>query len=180
MVSAPGRRSRGPGHSAALRRRVAARVAALVLACPPAAKAHPLHTTLTELTHSPAAGSVEVSMRVFADDFSTAVARHAGTAPAPDHRVPDAAAFAYLSARFALIDARGRPLGLRWCGARRVEDVVWVCLRGQAPARLAGVRVLNRVLLDLYDDQINLVQAVYEGRRYSLLFTKGDGAKRLP
>jgi hypothetical protein len=34
-------------------------------------------------------------------------------------------------------------------------------------------------LFDLYADQINIVQAAYNGKRVSLLFTRGDGFKQL-
>jgi len=37
-----------------------------------------------------------------------------------------------------------------------------------------------RLLFDLYEDQINIVQARYEGRRVSLLFSRGDPPKPLP
>ena len=33
---------------------------------------------------------------------------------------------------------------------------------------------------ELYDDQINIVQALYGGQRQSMLFAKGSGPKRLP
>ena len=42
-----------------------------------------------------------------------------------------------------------------------------------------GLRLLNRMLFELYHDQINIVRANLEGSRRSLLFTAGDGAKRL-
>jgi hypothetical protein len=56
---------------------------------------------------------------------------------------------------------------------------MWVCLRAAAPAGPVGLRVTHKVLFDLYADQINIVQAAYGGKRISLLFTRGDGFKRL-
>jgi hypothetical protein len=86
--------------------------------------------------------------------------------------------FAYLSATFALTDERGRRLPLQWRGSRRQGDLLWISL--SAPAMtLAGLRVRNSVLCELYDDQVNIVQASGGGRRTSLLFTKGDGAKKI-
>jgi hypothetical protein len=35
---------------------------------------------------------------------------------------------------------------------------------------------VNRCLSELFDDQIEMVQAQYGGRRYTLLFTKKDDA----
>jgi hypothetical protein len=56
---------------------------------------------------------------------------------------------------------------------------MWLCFRAGAPSGLAGMQVTHRVLFDLYADQINIVQANYNGKRISLLFTRGDGLKKL-
>ena len=138
---------------------------------------HPLHTTLTELRVRPAARSVEIVMRVFVDDFSAAVARHDGGRPVA---MPpsDSAAFRYVAGAFTLSDRAGRRLPLRWVGARRTGDLLWLTLTAPA-ATLDGVRVSNRVLVELHADQVNIVQATVGSRRASLLFTRGDGAKAL-
>ena len=131
---------------------------------------HPLHTTLTRLDYSAADGTVAVSVRPFADDFRVAVGSNAS----------DSAAFAYVGKALALTDPAGRILPLSWCGLSRTGDLVWLCLRARAPGGLAGVRVQARMLLDHYADQINIVEASYDGRRVSLLFSRGDPPKPLP
>jgi hypothetical protein len=138
---------------------------------------HPLHTTLTQLAVRPATRSVEIVMRVFVDDFSAAVARRGDTrtVAAPPS---DSAAYGYVAAAFALTDRAGRRLPLRWVGARRTGDLLWLTLTAPA-ATLDGLRVSNRVLVELHADQVNIVQATVGARRASLLFTRGDGAKPL-
>ena len=140
---------------------------------------HPIHSTLTQITQPATGGPLQVSIRVFADDFAAAVARHSGAAPRPDHRVDDSAAVAYLASAFALHDGAGRPVPLAWCGARRTGDVVWLCLRGRAAAPSTGFHVTNRLHSELYADQINIVQALLDGRRSSVLFTARDRTKPL-
>lgn len=130
---------------------------------------HPLHTTLTELTFSAADRTVQVSVRAFADDFRAA----AGD-------LSDSAAFVYLRSALTLSDRDGRVMPVAWCGVRRDGDLLWLCLRAPAPRGLAGVQVRARLLFELYRDQINIVQASYDGRRASLLFSRGDSAKVLP
>ena len=132
--------------------------------------AHPLHTTLTELSYRAADRSVEVSVRVFADDFRAAVARE----------VTDSSAFAYLTSALTLSDRSGHTLRFVWCGLRQTGDLLWLCLRARAPEGLRGVRVHARLLFERYPDQINIVQASYGGRRASLLFSRGDSPKALP
>ncbi|HVH66347.1 MAG TPA: DUF6702 family protein [Gemmatimonadales bacterium] len=131
---------------------------------------HPLHTTLTQLAYRDADRTVEVSVRVFADDFRAVVG----------HEVTDETAFTYLRLTVTLNDRAGRSLAITWCGQRRTGDVLWLCLRAPAPDGLSGLRVHVRVLLELYSDQINIVQATYSGRRASLLFSRGDPPRPLP
>jgi len=129
---------------------------------------HPLHTTLTELTYDAETRSARASIRVFADDLTAA----AGPG--------DSAAFAYAAAHFTVADRAARPLPLRWCGLRRAGAVARLCLSAPAPDGLAGLSVRNGLLAERFDDQVNIVQASYAGRKTSMLFTRGDRPKRLP
>ena len=149
--------------------------AALALFSPPRPlAAHPLHTTITELTEDRARGTVRAVIRVFADDFGTIVARRSRGAP-----LSDATAFAYVSSTFSFTDRAGRILSVQSCGMRRTSDLVWVCVEARSPAGLALLSVRNAVMCDLFDDQVNVVQGTIGGSRRSLLFTRGDRAKRL-
>jgi hypothetical protein len=56
---------------------------------------------------------------------------------------------------------------------------MWMCFHAPAPGGVAGLRVAHRILFDLYADQINIVQASYNGKKTNLLFTRGDGFKVL-
>lgn len=136
--------------------------------------AHPLHTTITELTEDRTRGTVRAVVRLFADDFGTIVARRSRGAP-----LSDATAFAYVSSTFSFTDRTGRILSMQSCGTRRTSDLVWVCVEARSPAGLAPLSVRNAVMCDLFDDQVNVVQGTVGRARRSLLFTKGDRAKPL-
>lgn len=152
---------------------------ALLLAAARPAPAHPLHTTLAELSYDPAARVLNVSLRVFADDFTAAVARRTG-ARTVGTMPPEAAMFRYVSERFAVVTPGAGPVALRWCGVRRAGDVLLLCLRAMGVRPLAGAHVRSALLTEVFSDQVNLVQASYGGRRRMLLFTPRDGAKPLP
>jgi hypothetical protein len=141
---------------------------------------HPLHTTITTITYDGASHQATVTVRVFANDLDTAIARRAhGRSPASG-RVSDAGSFAYLASVFTAVGPDGRALSAQWCGSRLTGDLLWACLRLTTPGGLSGVRIRNQALVELFDDQVNVVMAEYDGRRESLLFTKGDAAKLLP
>jgi hypothetical protein len=165
--------------------RLCARLARLLAACAvlmaaaSPALSHPLHTTLTEIGRGEGR-TVRATIRVFQDDFGRAVLGlgAAATAPAAS-AVSDSAATAYVLAHFAIATPDGRALPLRWCGVRRTGDLVWVCLEAAWSGAMDGMRVHDRMLFELYRDQINIVQAIDGGSRASLLFTSGDGPKRI-
>jgi len=140
--------------------------------------AHPLHTTLTELTYDPSSRTVSILLRVFADDFAAAV-QSRGPALAADVMPPDSAMLRYVSERLTLtVGGVGRAT-MRWCGSRRDGAALFLCLRATIPTSLAGARLGNTLLSEKFADQVNIVQANVDGRRRTLLFTPRDGAKAL-
>ena len=144
---------------------------------PHGAEAHPLHTTLVQLTFDERAHVLTGSIRVFANDFSAAVSKHAGVKTPDDDRVSDAAAFAYVSSTVQLTDAAHHPVALQWCGSRRVGDLLWLCVRAANTSGPDALQLSDQMLCELFDDQVNIVQAVSGEKHASALFTKGDGAK---
>jgi len=131
--------------------------------------AHPMHTSVTEVTQDASTRSVVVTLRVFADDFGSA---------APDRVGPGAEA--YVRAHFELTGPKGALVALRWEGATLSGDVVQIRLRADLPGGLRGTRVRTTLLCERFPDQVNIVRATYGGRTTSLLFTRGDQAKALP
>ncbi len=167
---------------------IAAAAVAVALVLSPAvlpnerADAHPLHTSLAELSYDPKTGAVALSLRVFVDDFTKAslafqkkqsVARPSAIVAGQSPLV------AYALASFDLRDAHARRVGFVSCGGKRVGDLMWLCFRGQIPGGGNGLRVLSQIMFDTYRDQINIVQASYSGRKVNMLFTPGEAAKVL-
>jgi len=141
------------------------------------ADAHPLHTTLVQLTYDARTHVLEGSIRVFAGDFAAAVAKRAGTKTPEDDRVSDAAAFDYIAKTLRVADASGRAVPLAWCGTRRAGELLWLCVRAQTAASPNMLKLSDQMLCELFDDQVNIVQSAAGDRHASMLFTKGDDAK---
>jgi hypothetical protein len=150
---------------------------AAIASVPREAQAHPLHTTLVQLTYDPRSQLLTGTIRVFAGDFAAAVAKHVGAKAPDDDRVTDAAAFAYVSSTFRLTNAAGHPVALQWCGSRRVGDLLWLCVHAAITTPPGALQLSDQMLCELFDDQINIVQSVLGEKHTSALFTKGDGAK---
>jgi hypothetical protein len=149
----------------------------LAAAAPARAAAHPLHTAVAEL--STAGGVLTIRIRAFSDDFSAAVARATGTTVLANYQVTDAAATRYVLANMRIENA-GAPVALELVEQRREGDVTWLELRAARVSTMRGATVLNRLLMEMHADQVNIVKAQYDGRSYTTLFSRGDGAKKLP
>jgi hypothetical protein len=127
--------------------------------------AHPIHTTLTNVTFDKTTAQVTAMVRAFAADVDHALTRH--------QRI-DVSEYAKSAIR--LTDQTGRSVPTTWCGSRREGDVVWLCLRAAAPHGASGMTLTDTLLFDVFDDQVNIVMT----ERGSMLFTKGDAPRRLP
>ena len=134
--------------------------------------AHPLHTTLAELTVRSDQRTAEVVVRVFADDLQRGV----GGRTAPD----EAAAVRYVVRHFAARQGHGQPVAWTSCGQRRTDDLVWICLRAPVTNAMAGAELRVDIGCALYDDQVNVVRLVSPRARRTLLFTCGERTQRLP
>ena len=128
--------------------------------------AHPLHTSFAQVKIDSRAKTIDVSLRVFIDDF---------TAAAQAHKQSTAD---YARATLIIRNARGSAIVLESCGEKRTGDLMWICLRGRADTKPATV--FSRVLFEKFDDQVNVVQTIYDSRKSNLLFASGDREKRLP
>lgn len=135
-------------------------------------EAHPLHTTLAELTVRGDQRAAEVVVRVFADDLQRGV----GGRTAPD----ESAAAGYVGRHFAARDPRGRPIAWTSCGQRRTDDLVWICLRAPVTDAMAGTELRVDIGCAIYDDQVNVVRVVSPRGRRTLLFTCRERTQRLP
>lgn len=142
--------------------------------------AHPLHTTITELTFDASTKAVRLSIRVFSDDLAEGIRKRTGVPTAAGDSVTDAAALAYVRATVSLVARDRRPLPLASCGSRSVNDLRVLCILATAPAGPSTLRLRQGMLLEVYDDQVNVVQTLYGGRRRSLLFTRSSPAQALP
>lgn len=132
---------------------------------------HPLHTTHTDLVDE-GGGRVRVTIRTFTDDLHAAVARR-------DAAAGDSAVARYVRNAISLRDRAGTPAALTWDSARREGDITLLSLHAILPGGLRGASVRQTMQMELYDDQVNVLQA-QAGRSTSLLFLPGDGFKALP
>jgi len=165
---------------------------ALLLACawawaPPAralaptAVAHKYYTSLARVEYNAEGKTVEISLRVFADDLELALTRRAGRRVSLE-RTKDAEqlVLAYLRETFQIRNREGEAKPLRWVGLELRSGVAWLYFEAEMPEGLSGARLRAHVLFELFPEQVNTVSVRYPGARADLVFARGDGERVVP
>jgi len=145
------------------------------------AAAHKFYTSLAQVEYNAETKTVEVSMRVFADDFELALTRRAGR-PVKLERTKDAdhLALAYLRETFVLKNRAGEAKALKMVGIEVQNQVAWLYFEAEMPEGLGGARLRDAVLIELFPKQVNVVDFKWTGGRSDLVFARGDGEREVP
>jgi len=154
----------------------------LVTALPPIASAHRYHTSVTRLEYNAEERIVEITMQTFADDVEVALSKRNGTAGSvqlDSSPKSNALLLAYLR-DVVLIKKGDAKLELQWIGMELKGHSVWFYLQAKAPEGLSRSSFSNRLLFEVFADQVNIVNVVSEGKKTGLVFKRGDIAKELP
>ncbi len=134
--------------------------------------AHPLHTTHTDLEDD-GRGRVTITVRSFTDDLRTALGKSV--------RASDDSALArYVRDHVQLLDRAGRARPLSVDAVRTDGDVTLIFLHADLAGGLRGASLRQAMQMELYEDQVNVVQSRYANQSVSLLFLPGDGPRKLP
>lgn len=147
---------------------------------------HKFHATIAQLEYNAKAQSVEAVIRFFTDDFETAISQHAkreikfNTPQALKDKANNAAVYGYIRERFELKGKNGSAVKLTWVGMEMQAEMIWVYFEGKLPGGLSGAQLRNRVMNELFDDQVNIVNFKYDGKQTGTMFNAQDGFKLVP
>ncbi|WP_201983588.1 DUF6702 family protein [Hymenobacter rubidus] len=157
--------------------RLLAALAAALLLFPLAGAAplHAYHSTITELRYNAAKKQLELSVKVFTDDFERALSQgqpaHVNLTDAGPR--PLALATAYLVRTLQVSTPAGAPLPLQVLGMQAENDGYWFYCKVSLPGPMAGVKLRQAMLLDVFGDEMNIVNIEAGGKKQSALFRAG-------
>ena len=140
------------------------------------AAAHPFYVTLCQIDHNPETRGLEITFRFFTDDLEQALDADAGTrlflgTPRELDRT-DTALFDYLNARVQ-VDLDGTRATLRFVGKEVEPDLTWCYVDVVDVDAPSHVEVTNRILLERFEAQTNIVHVTVGGTQKSLLLREG-------
>jgi uncharacterized protein DUF6702 len=146
---------------------------------------HKIHVSVTNLEFNQSRQTAEIVIRVFTDDLENALGRRAKRAvkidlatAGKDNQIIDLV-MAYLRSSLELKNKAGRPAALSWNGIEGQPDMFWIFVKGRMPGGLEGAQLRNKIFCELFDDQVNIVNAKLQGKQIGLMFESKDDFKIL-
>ncbi|WP_316812067.1 DUF6702 family protein [Pedobacter heparinus] len=138
---------------------------------------HPFYVSVTEIVHNKSTGTVQVSVRIFFDDFEKALEKKHKTKvnilkPA-DRKALDGLIAAYITEHLKIL-GNGKPLGLKYQGYEIEEDAAWCYFETEKVAPIKQLNIKNDILFEWHDSQSNMIHAIENDVRKS---TKLDNPK---
>ncbi|GAA4446648.1 hypothetical protein GCM10023189_02000 [Nibrella saemangeumensis] len=123
----------------------------------------------------------EISVRIFTDDFETALTQENNgqkvKLTANDNN--DLLIEKYIRKHFAIITPQKQRKPFQYLGHEPEGDANWVYLEMPHPEPFKGGTVQYDVLMELFNDQVNLLNLQYQGQKKTLMFRKNQPVQEI-
>jgi hypothetical protein len=131
---------------------------------------HPFFVSVTEITHNNKDKSLELTCRIFTDDFektlSAAYKTKVDILHPKDKKQTDQWVFDYIS-KHLRIKLDGKPVTLSFVGYQQEEDAIWSYLEIRNVTSFKTIEITNDLLFESHEEQINIVHVIKNGERKS-------------
>ncbi|MFC5411417.1 DUF6702 family protein [Larkinella bovis] len=146
----------------------------LVLSLTASRPAHPVHTSVTQMQYNVAEKTFEVSLRIFTDDLEEALTKENNNQRVhlSDKDTNGPLIERYLRKHFGLTTPGRQRKPFKYLGKEAEVDATWIYVEIPYSEPVQGSSLQQSVLLDLFDDQINLVNVSYLSEKKTVLFRK--------
>ena len=146
---------------------------ALMLAAP--AMAHQLKASVTTVLFNQRTHNIELMHRFYLHDTEHAVAHlFKGKVDIISNKIDQQRFAKYVESHVALQTLNGEPLPLNFVGAQVDGKFFWVYQEAPIPVKIAGIKMSNGALRDLWPSQVNMVNVEGQGKIKTLNFTQDD------
>lgn len=145
--------------------------------------AHEYHASVTNMQYNPKERSFEVSIRLFTDDLERTLTReNSGQRVIFDKKYEknnDLLLERYIRKHFAVETIQKQRKVFTYVGHETEADAQWVYLELPYPEPVKGMNLQQSVLLDMFDDQVNLVTVKYNTEKKTVLFRKNQAVQEI-
>ena len=145
-------------------------VLAVVLTAAKSPRLHPFHVSVVEINHNPADKTLEVSCKIFTDDFEKVLAQNYKTKVDlmnPPNKAPmDSLVKKYIFSHLSL-KVNGKPVSFSYVGFENEDAAVFGYVEVDNIASLSKLEINNSLMHDMFDDQVNIMHVIVNGNRKS-------------
>ena len=130
---------------------------------------HPVHVSITNINLNSELNTAELSFQFFTDDFIRIILSNVG------HDIPGSQKKEveeeniqdinnYIFSMFSIKINNDTELSFDFQHIKQNEESIWIYYKGTLPeGRIENITLTNKLMLDLYSDQTNLVIMDYNG-----------------
>lgn len=143
-------------------------VTALLLSGRPAP--HPFHVSVMEINHNAAEKTLEISSKIFTDDFEKVLAKNYNTKVdlinPPNKAAMDSLVKKYLLSHLSL-SVNSKPVTLNYLGFEIDKEAAYGYIEVSGVPVMSRINVSTNMMYDMFDDQVNIVHVYEKGERKS-------------
>lgn len=138
---------------------------------------HPFYVSICQVDHNTESQSLELTFKIFVDDLNTGLKAHTDEkmwiGDEQEHADAETLVQKYLQNRVQF-KVNGAPAAFNWIGKEVEEDICWVYMEIPNVPQLTTLEVTNRILLETFADQSNIVHVHANGTEKSMTMRRGQ------
>lgn len=125
------------------------------------------------MVYNPKEHLFELSIRVFTDDLEKALSATSGTkVRLSNEKKDDPLLEKYVREHVAYMTPQRQPKALSYVGHEEEADANWIYLEMPYAEPFRGGVMKQNILMDLFDDQVNMVNVQYQGQKKTFVFRR--------
>lgn len=131
---------------------------------------HPIYVSVAEIEVNPATKSLEVSCKLFTDDFERALRldykTHVDLINPKDRNAMDKLVMDYVLKHFTIY-LDGKPIAMKYLGYEHIDEGIFSYYEAENVAAPKTVSVFNTLLYSYHEQQMGLMHITVNGTRKS-------------
>jgi len=138
---------------------------------------HPFHVSVIEINHNAADKNLEISCKIFTDDFEKILTQNYKTKVdlinPPNKAAMDSLVKKYILSHLS-IQINGRPVALSYVGFENDKEAAYGYFEVNNTISVTKIDITNSLMYDQFDDQVNIMHVIVGGKRKSNKLTYPD------
>lgn len=131
---------------------------------------HPFHVSVIEINHNTADRTLEISCKIFTDDFEKSLAKNYKTKVdlinPPNKAAMDTLVKKYLLSHLA-IKANGKPVVFDYLGFENDREAAYGYIEVRGVSSVSSIDISTSIMYDMFEDQMNIFHVTVGGKRKS-------------